>query len=168
MCPHMTTPMDRFIEQMGLLAQAEGEPRIAGQIMGYLVIEGAPRTLQQMTEALQISKASASTNARLLEYKGHVRRVAPMGSRRDAYEAVGLPSIEFIDAMAERFRTAAGDFTGLAADFPASHAAARDRVEELALFYRKSADFFEHWGRAVLREFENATADQKDRSHEQG
>ena len=63
----MTTPMDTFIEQMGLIAQEDGAPRIAGQILGYLLIEGEPRTLSQMAEALKISKASASTNARLLE-----------------------------------------------------------------------------------------------------
>ena len=36
----MTTPMDDFIEQMGLMMQAEGQPRIAGQILGYLIVEG--------------------------------------------------------------------------------------------------------------------------------
>lgn len=141
----MTTPMDRFIEQMGLMAQAEGGPRIAGQILGYLLIEGGPRTLAQMAEALKISKASASTNARLLEYKGAVRRVSPVGQRQDAYEALDEPSIATLRALAQKFRDNAERIGAIAADFPASHAAAQVRVANYAEFNRRSADFIEEW-----------------------
>lgn len=141
----MTTPMERFIEQMGLMAQAEGSPRIAGQILGYLLIEGAPRTLAQMAAALKVSKASASTNARLLEYKGAVRRVSPVGQRQDAYEALDEPSAATLRTLAQRFRDNAERIGTIAADFPQSHAAAQERVANYAEFNRKSADFIEEW-----------------------
>lgn len=140
----MNAPTDQFIEHMGLVAQTEGLPRIAGQIMGYLVIEGAPRTLAQMTEALKISKASASTNARLLEHHGSVRRVCPVGQRQDAYEAVDDPAPQVIVTLAERFRTNATTVDGIAADMDAT-APARERVQKFADFYRKSAEFLDEW-----------------------
>ncbi len=139
------TPMDRFIEQMGLFAQTEGGPRIAGQILGYLIIEGAPRTLTQMAEALKISKASASTNARLLELKGAVRRTSPVGQRGDAYEAVDMPNTASIRALAERYRGWATTIGEIAREFPQSQEAAQERIGRYAGFYRDTAGFIDAW-----------------------
>lgn len=137
--------MDTFIEQMGLIAQNEGGPRIAGQILGYLLIEGEPRTLSQMADALKISKASASTNARLLELKGAVRRVSPVGQRGDAYQALDRPGVSILETLAVRFRTNAATIGALAAEFPDSHADAGARVNNYAEFYRETAEFFDEW-----------------------
>ena len=125
MCPAMTTPRDQFIEQMGLTTQAEGMPRIAGQILGYLIVAGEARTLAQMTEALRISKASASTNARLLEHKGMVRRASALGQRRDAYEAVDEPGLSTLAGMADRFRSSADAIAAIAENFAENDVAAR-------------------------------------------
>lgn len=141
----MTTPRDQFIEQMGLMTQAEGMPRIAGQILGYLIVAGEARTLAQMTDALRISKASASTNARLLEYKGMVRRVSALGQRQDAYEAVDEPGMSTLAGMADRFRSGAGAIEAIAASFSESDAEARARVARVAEFHRESANFLEEW-----------------------
>jgi DNA-binding MarR family transcriptional regulator len=141
----MTTPRDQFIEQMGLMTQAEGMPRIAGQILGYLIIEGEPRTLTQMTEALKISKGSASTNARLLEHKGTVRRVSALGQRQDAYEAVDEPGLSTLAGMAERFRANAAAMEAIGASFSDQEAGARKRVERVAEFHRESAVFLDEW-----------------------
>ena len=169
----MTTPMDTFIEQMGLIAQEDGAPRIAGQILGYLLIEGEPRTLSQMAEALKISKASASTNARLLELKGAVRRVSPVGQRGDAYQALDRYSETVLVTLAARFRTNAGIIGEIAERFPDSHVEARKRVSDYAEFYREAAHFFEEWlermnrigrGRAPIRPTEQAPASPGDPS----
>ena len=141
----MTTPMDDFIEQMGLIAQNDGHPRIAGQILGYLLVEGAPRTLSQMAEALKISKASASTNARLLEMRGSVRRVSPVGQRGDAYQVLERPSVAALEVLATRFRSNADTVGALATGFPDTHAAARERVKNFSEVYRETADFFDEW-----------------------
>lgn len=141
----MSTSRDQFIEQMGLMTQAEGMPRIAGQILGYLIVAGEARTLAQMTQALRISKASASTNARLLEYKGMVRRAAALGQRQDAYEAVDEPGLSTLAGMADRFRSSADTIAAIAGGFAESDAAARARVERVAEFHRESANFLEEW-----------------------
>ncbi len=137
--------MDRFIEQMGLFAQTEGAPRIAGQILGYLLVEGDPRTLTQMAAELKISKASASTNARLLEMRGMLRRVSPVGQRGDAYQALDMPNTATIRTLAQRHRDLAETIGAIAADFPASHQAAQARVDQYARFYRDTATFIDAW-----------------------
>lgn len=158
----MTSPTEDFIEQMGLMAQSEGGPRIAGQILGYLIVEGEPRTLAQMTEALKISKASASTNARLLVLKGSVRRVSPVGQRQDAYEALDFPNLAVIRAIGDRFRDHADKMTEISAGFPESHAGARERVSRFADFHRKTADFIDAWTEKLAEDAGLAATDRED------
>ena len=64
-----------FIEKFGMVAEQDGFPRIAGRMMGFLLLNEGPYTLDELAEELQISKTSASTNARLLEGHGVIERV---------------------------------------------------------------------------------------------
>lgn len=135
----------RFIEEMGLIAQADGAPRIAGQILGYLVAAGEPRELARIAEDLGVSKASVSTNARLLEAKGVLHRVARIGSRQDLWEADPVPHHNTLAVLADRFRRNADVITRIGADFPEPEAEIRQRVLDMAAFYRKSAHFLQEW-----------------------
>jgi DNA-binding transcriptional regulator GbsR (MarR family) len=76
----------RFIERMGLDAESDGFPRIAGRVAGLLVASAAPASLDEIAETLQVSRASVSTNCRLLENLGVADRVSLPGDRRDYYE----------------------------------------------------------------------------------
>lgn len=145
------SPLEDFIQTMGLMWSADGGPRISGQVMGYLLIEGEPRTLAQMCEALQISKGSASTNTRLLEGKGLVRRVHPVGSRQDAFLAVPQPGPSMLKALALRLRAQAEEISRISAQFPGEAEPARQRVEDFAAFYRNSADFMDEWTARVSK-----------------
>ncbi|MEC7762533.1 MAG: MarR family transcriptional regulator [Pseudomonadota bacterium] len=145
-------PIDHFIEQMGFMTQEDGLPRIAGQVLGYLLVEGEPRTLAEITEALSISKASASTNCRQLADKGILTRVATRGSRADSYMAVTNPAEDMLAGMAARFRTRAGKIEEAAAGFPDSRAEARERVTVFANFFRTSADFLDEWTERAQRQ----------------
>ncbi len=138
-------PVDRFIETMGLMSQGDGGTRISGQILAYLLTEGEPRTLQQMTEALSISKGSASTNARMLEMHGLAQRVSHLGARQDGWEAVAEPHRQLLSRLVGRFRQNYLVIEDLVASFPPERADARQRVEDFNQFYRQSADFFEEW-----------------------
>ena len=52
----------RFIEEVGLLFEQTGLPRMAGRILGWLLIANPPhQTTSHLTEALLASKASIST-----------------------------------------------------------------------------------------------------------
>ena len=77
----------RFIEDAGNTTQALGVGRVVGQIFAYLYFSEEARTLDDMKEALGISKGSASMGVRQLEQWGAVQRVWVKGDRKDFYTA---------------------------------------------------------------------------------
>jgi DNA-binding transcriptional regulator GbsR (MarR family) len=124
-----------FIEKFGLLFEQEGLPRIAGRIIGFLMLEGGPCALDDLSERLQISKTSASTNTRLLEQLGILDHISKAGDRRDYYQLAGDYG-ERMFAMAkqrlERFRKL---LTETSASLPASEEGSRTRLESMLRFY---------------------------------
>ncbi len=74
-----------IVERTGLKFEADGLPRIAGRILGYLLLAPEPKSLDALAGELLVSKTSASTNARLLERAGVVERASRPGDRRDYY-----------------------------------------------------------------------------------
>jgi predicted transcriptional regulator len=79
----------RFTDRLAFLFEHDGLPPIAGRIFALLLLSEEPRSLDQLSEDLGISKASASTNARLLARFGLVEPVSRPGSRRDYYRTAG-------------------------------------------------------------------------------
>lgn len=75
-----------FIESMGRQFEEDGAPRIAGRLFGFLMLQDDPCSLDDVAEQLQVSKGSASSNARLLEQLGIAERVTRAGDRRDYYQ----------------------------------------------------------------------------------
>ena len=75
-----------FIESMGRQFEEDGVPRIAGRLFGLLMVQVEPCSLDEVAELLQVSKGSASSNARLLEQLGIAERVTRAGDRRDYYQ----------------------------------------------------------------------------------
>jgi DNA-binding transcriptional regulator GbsR (MarR family) len=67
---------ERFIEQLGLVLQGGGLPRIAGRLMGLMNFDGRPYSFGELAVELQISRDSISTNARILEQMGIIERMA--------------------------------------------------------------------------------------------
>jgi len=139
------TPENRFIETLGLISQTEGMPPISGRILGYLVLADDACSLTDIAEALDISKASASTNVRLLEAKGIARREGKRGSRQDHWAVDPQPQRSLLDTLALRFRKNAETIDEIAEDFRPDQAKQREKVEEFSNFYRQSADFMAEW-----------------------
>jgi DNA-binding transcriptional regulator GbsR (MarR family) len=101
----MTEPMLRLIERLGLEAERDGLPRIAGRILGFLMASDAPASLDQIAEALQVSRASVSTNCRLLEQIGAAEQVSLPGDRKDYYVLTsGFPDRFFDFTRAQSIR----------------------------------------------------------------
>ena len=82
----MAQALERFIEEAGLAAESDGLPRIAGRLFGYLLLSPEPSSLDEIADALGVSKGSVSTDARLLLGHGWLQRVSRPGDRRDYYE----------------------------------------------------------------------------------
>jgi DNA-binding transcriptional regulator GbsR (MarR family) len=75
-----------FIEDVGLLFEESGHPRMAGRILGCLLISPEPHlSTSEIAETLQASKGSLSTMTRFLLQMGMLERVAFPGKRVDHF-----------------------------------------------------------------------------------
>ena len=75
-----------FVEDIGLFFEQMGLPRMAGRIIGALLISDSPsQSITDLAEKLKASKSSISIMARLLVERGLIERVASPVPRRDYY-----------------------------------------------------------------------------------
>jgi DNA-binding transcriptional regulator GbsR (MarR family) len=83
----MNAQKEQFVEKMGLLSEADGIPRIAGRIFGFLMLTPGECSLDDLAEELQVSRASVSNDARRLAQLGLIERRSRPGDRRDYYRS---------------------------------------------------------------------------------
>src|SRR5512136_1476428 len=75
-----------FVEDISLYFEQMGMPRMAGRILGVLLIADPPaQSITEIGEKLKASKSSISIMARLLIEAGLIERVASPIPRRDYY-----------------------------------------------------------------------------------
>ncbi|MCW5830967.1 MAG: MarR family transcriptional regulator [Labilithrix sp.] len=80
------TALRHFIEEMGLQFEMSGVPRMAGRILGHLLVCDPPeQTAEELARSIQASRASISTMIRLLIHAGFVAREVKPGRRRDVF-----------------------------------------------------------------------------------
>lgn len=135
-----TDPLARFIEQMGLICEYDNLPRIAGRILGLLIVEEGAFSIREIAERLQVSRASVSTNARGLTEAGLIDRVAIAGDRQDYYQLAANPFRRMLEGKVAELRAATAVFEEAAASFPPDRETARTRLREMAAFHRAAAD----------------------------
>ncbi|MBF2079467.1 MAG: MarR family transcriptional regulator [Synechococcales cyanobacterium T60_A2020_003] len=76
-----------FVEEMGLMFELMGMPRMAGRIFGWLLISDPPQqSSSDLADGLQASKGSISSMTRLLIQIGLIERVGIPGDRRDYFQ----------------------------------------------------------------------------------
>jgi len=91
-----------YVEETGLLLEAGGLPRTAGQVLGWmLVCEPEHQSLNDLTESLGISKATASSMTRFLMQVGFLERTAGPGDRRDYYRVSRKAWFRFMHSRVE-------------------------------------------------------------------
>lgn len=82
----VTPEVRQFIEDMGLRWEEEGFPRMAGRLVGWLLVCDPPhQTAGELAEVLGASPGSISTTMRMLVQSGLVRRIAVPGQRSAGY-----------------------------------------------------------------------------------
>ncbi|MDP3879569.1 MAG: MarR family transcriptional regulator [Dehalococcoidales bacterium] len=80
------TAQKHFVEEVGIFFEQTGMPRMAGRIMGWLMISDPPhQTVGDLTKVLLASKGSISTMTRLLIRLGLLERISLPGQRRDYF-----------------------------------------------------------------------------------
>lgn len=127
--------VSRFIEQMGLSTQADGVPRIAGRIFGYFVIHGGPISFTQLAQELQVSRASVSTNVRILASIGFIERVALPGDRQDYYQLAASPFLRMIESYLLRMQRMQGILDAAISSIPQHMQETHQRLRQMGHFY---------------------------------
>ncbi len=158
----MHSAVSAFIEQMGLASEANGFSRIAGRMIGYLLIEDRPHSLDEIVEQLQVSKGSVSTNARLLEHYGIIERHSIPGDRRDYYRIGERPWEKMNELFRERLLRNLQVFEKGLAEIPAEMTDTRRRLQTWHSFYTFLLEDIEH----KLRRWEERLAAQPGRAEE--
>lgn len=146
-----------FVEQMGLCLQAEGMPRIAGRIFGFLLLHEGAFSLDDLAARLRVSKGSVSTNARQLEQIGLVERVSMPGDRRDYYRMEADAWERMLQVAQRKWEATRVRMTAGAAALPEEMEGVRRRLIEAEQFHLLMIDgvdrLLERW-RARRREME--------------
>jgi hypothetical protein len=75
-----------YVEDIGLYFEQNGLPRMAGRIIGWLLVCDPPeQSAGELAAVLRASKGSISTATRLLAQARLIERVALPGARRDYF-----------------------------------------------------------------------------------
>ncbi len=109
-----TDPLrEQLLQTCARFLEAEGVPRLGGRMFGVALIAGGALSLDELAARAGASKASASSNARLLERLGLIEKVSLAGERKDHYrfakEGVAAPLAVLrtrIDALRELYALA--------------------------------------------------------------
>lgn len=144
--------IDRFVDELGMISQESGESRISGRMIGLLLVEGRELSLAEISERLGVSRASVSTNARLLASRGVIQRTAHAGNRQDYYELVAMPFFAMLEQIADRFERHGQTLGKRAQDMQAEDSAAAERAIDLTKFFEKSAIILRDWSKTLRDE----------------
>ena len=75
-----------YVEEVGIVFEQTGMPRMAGRILGWLLISDPPhQSTDELTSALMASKGSISSMSRLLIQIGLIERLSLPGVRCDYF-----------------------------------------------------------------------------------
>lgn len=78
---------NKFLGSVGRISDAFGLNGFVAKLYGILYLNAKSLSLDEMADALGVSKGNVSINIRELEKWGAVRKVWVRGSRKDFYEA---------------------------------------------------------------------------------
>ncbi len=126
---------EEFIEKIGVIAQGEGLPRIAGRVLATLVYDGQRVSFGELANGLGVSRGSISSSVRLLEERQIIKRVAKAGDRQDYFEVAEDAFINLIETSAVRARRACKDIAGTIEKLPQSETGPHSRLKTYANFY---------------------------------
>jgi DNA-binding transcriptional regulator GbsR (MarR family) len=78
---NLSPELTRFIESMGMYFESYGIPRIGGRMLGLLLAAHEPLSAERIATILKVSRASVSTNFRILLTTGFAEKVTFPGDR---------------------------------------------------------------------------------------
>lgn len=120
-----------FVDRMGLATESDGLSPIAGRLFALLLLAEEPRSLDDLAETLDVSKASVSTDARRLLERGIVERVTRAGDRRDYYELAPDFFARIVQSRVNRWRRMQSLADDLEQQSTALDPVVRERIESM-------------------------------------
>jgi hypothetical protein len=140
-----------FVEDVGIFFEQSGLPRMAGRILGWLLICDTPQQpTSELVKALKASNGSISTTTRLLIKIGLIERFSMPGIRHDYFRikpGVWHHLIKESQVQTTAMRQLAERGLGLLKEKPPLN---RQRLEEMRDVYT----FFEREFPALLERWE--------------
>lgn len=148
----------RMVETAGHASQSLGLGRVVGQIFAYLYFSREPRTLDDLTAALGISKGSASMCVRQLEQWGALEKIWIKGDRKDYYrarDAFGkiIKSI-IVDMTGKRIESSTSLLRAVDSELAQKNgngksasdedAFIKERIEKIKTFQKKAQGMWDH------------------------
>jgi DNA-binding transcriptional regulator GbsR (MarR family) len=144
-----------FIEQMGATLEAQGFPRLAGQVFALLMLADTPLTLEEIADELRISSGSVSANTRLLESLDLVQRFAPRGERRVRHRVHDDPLPRLLAGTILRLGKLSSIIRQTRSQLPASRRATAKRLkgfeEAFDLFMKSLRELLERQRASTVR-----------------
>ncbi|MCA9610875.1 MAG: MarR family transcriptional regulator [Myxococcales bacterium] len=146
----MDPELAAYVEDVALYWEAQGLPRIAGRIVGLLLVCDPPhRSPGELVEELGVSKGSVSAMTRLLVEAGTIEVVAVPGGRATYYRLTP-------ESLERRFERRLRSFTSFGAlaqrglelleDEPAERTARLRRIASLYAFLERELPLLlERW-----------------------
>lgn len=132
--PSVDAIRTEFIEQTGLISQAEGLPRIAGRVFGLLIFDGKAVSFGDLATRLKVSRGSISSSIRILEERGLIKRSSRPGERQDYLQLAPNPYATMLEGIQKRNRVIKDDISRTIDSLPAG-AEAVARLVAHANFY---------------------------------
>lgn len=127
--------MKRFVEAWGAMGSLWGINRSVARVHALLMASEEPRSLDEIADALGISKGNASMSLRELRNFGVIRQVDAPGDRRDFYVTEPDVWTMFFRILRERKRREfdpALEAVRKLADEPGASGAVKGRLEQMA------------------------------------
>lgn len=132
-------PTTEFVESLGIIFQNEGLPRIAGRVLGFLIVSDEPKRFTELVEELKVSKGSVSTNTRLLVDLGAIERTAKAGDRQDYFRLADEPYVELLERAAERTERARQTLERAAEKLQSGSQPTQNRLADLIVFFAEGS-----------------------------
>ncbi len=108
---------NKFIEGIGRMSNTFGLNRFVAQLYALLYLNGKPLSLDEITEALGVSKGNVSINIRELEKWGAVKNIWVKGSRKDFYQADPDAKKVFLNKIKSALQKRTGELSNLLEEF---------------------------------------------------
>ena len=133
------TEKQLFVEEVGIVFEQTGLPRMAGRLFGWLLVSDLPQqSAEQIGRTLIASKGSVSTSTRLLIQHGLIERLSMPGVRHDYFriktDALGHMIERGIEDEVKLFRQLAERGLGLVTDKTSENIKWLEEMRDLYVF----------------------------------